>query len=68
MTMKPVSSSNVDSVGYDNGKMQVRFLNGYTYAYTNVPENLYLDFISSASVGRYHHLHISGRYGETRIV
>jgi len=67
MVMKPVISSNVNSVGYDNGTMQVNFHNGYIYTYSNVPENLYIAFISSASVGRYHHQYISGRYGETRI-
>jgi len=67
MVMKPVNSSNVDSVGYDNGKMHVRFNSGYTYAYSNVPESVYREFVSSASVGRYHHQHISRRYGETRI-
>jgi len=67
MIMKTVISSNVDSVGYDNGKMQVRFHNGYTYAYSNVPESVYQAFVSSPSVGGYHHQHISRRYGETRI-
>jgi len=67
MKMVTVNSSNVNSVGYDNGIMHVRFHNGYTYAYSNVPENVYQEFISSASPGSFHHRNISGRYGEVRI-
>jgi hypothetical protein len=37
--MIPVSSSNIESIGYDeqNGQVYVRFLNGSLYVYKGVP-------------------------------
>jgi hypothetical protein len=53
--MHAVSSSNVESVGYDaaNQTVHVRFLNGSTYVYKGVPEHEFENLRTAASVGSY---------------
>lgn len=67
MNMIPVASSDLASVGYENGNMHIRFHSGGLYAYTNVPPSVYNGLMSAGSKGRYFHAFISGRYGERRI-
>lgn len=67
MNMQPVRSSNISSVGYDNGLMHIRFNSGGVYAYYNVPQTVYNGLISAASVGSYFHSFVKGRYGDTKI-
>ena len=67
MIMRPVSSSNLSSVGYENGTMHIQFRKGGLYAYYNVPESLYLSFMSAASLGTFFHIHIKGKYGDTKL-
>ena len=53
--MHPVSSSNIEAVGYDaeNETAYVRFLNGSTYAYKGVPEHEFENLRSASSIGSY---------------
>lgn len=37
MNMTPVSSSNIASIGYENGTLYVAFNHGGVYAYSGVP-------------------------------
>lgn len=67
LVMKPVSSSDIASVGYENGTLHILFHSGGLYAYYNVPEQIYLGLIRAGSVGRYFHANIRGRYSDTRI-
>jgi hypothetical protein len=55
--MKPVSSSNVQSVGYDeaNRTVYVRFLNGTVYCYKDVPMHEFEGLLNAPSVGSYLH-------------
>lgn len=55
MQMKPVESSNLDSVGYDptEMKLRVRFNNGSEYEYDGVPQEVYDGFFDAPSVGSY---------------
>lgn len=67
MTMQPVSSSNIASIGYENGLLHIRFHSGGLYAYYNVPTSIYNGFMNASSHGSYFHSHIKGRYGDTKI-
>lgn len=67
MNMIPVSSSNLASVGYENGILHVRFRSGWTYAYSNVPASVYQGLMSAPSKGKYFNAYIGRRYGEHRI-
>lgn len=53
--MQPVSSSNIDAIGYDaeNQFVYVRFLNGSLYAYKGVPEHEFENLKTAPSVGSY---------------
>ena len=55
MERKHVSSSNIDSIGYDSANqiLEVKFLNGSIYQYYDVPEYLYTGLISADSHGKY---------------
>ena len=67
MTMIPVSSSNLASVGYENGILHVRFHSGGLYEFTHVPPSVYSGLMSAGSKGRYFHAFIKGKYGDHRI-
>lgn len=67
MNMIPVSSSDISSIGYENGTLHIRFHSGGLYRYTNVPQSVYNGLMSAASHGKYFHAYIKGRYGDTRI-
>lgn len=69
MNRTPVSSSNVSSVGYDveSSTLEVEFNNSAVYQYFDVPENVYQELISAASVGGYLANQIKGRYRYSRV-
>lgn len=58
MQMISVNSSNLSSVGYENGNLYIQFHNGGLYCYHNVPENIYLGLLSAGSKGKYHAAYI----------
>lgn len=51
MYRKPVNSSNIRSIGYENSTLEVEFLNGSIYQYFNIPENLYNSLMRASSHG-----------------
>lgn len=55
-----VSSSNIDSIGYDEIEMvlEVEFLNGGVYQYFDVPLEIYEGFINADSHGKFLRAHI----------
>lgn len=56
--MISVNSSNLSSVGYDNGTLYIRFNRGGLYSYSNVPEYVYRELLSASSKGTYFHTYI----------
>lgn len=67
--MNPVSSSNIESVGYDeaNEFVYVRFLNGTLYCYKEVPKFQYEALLTAASVGSYLHRNFKNVYCYERV-
>lgn len=67
--MVPVSSSNVESVGYDEETqiLYVRFLSGSLYMYKNVNKPEYEALLSAPSIGSYLHRNIKNVYPYERI-
>ena len=53
--MQPVSSSNIDSIGYDeqNQEVYVKFVNGSLYVYKGVPMHEYQNLLEAPSNGSY---------------
>lgn len=67
--MKPVSSSNIDSIGYDeqNREVYVRFLNGSLYVYRGVPEFEFQNLLEAPSHGSYLHRNFKNVYPYERV-
>lgn len=51
MNLLPVSSSRMNEVGWENNIMYIRFKDGSIYAYRNVSQSEYQNFINSPSLG-----------------
>ncbi|EKQ56333.1 MULTISPECIES: KTSC domain-containing protein [unclassified Clostridium] len=51
MNLRSVSSSRMNAVGWENNTMYIKFKDGSVYAYMNVSESQYIDFINSPSLG-----------------
>lgn len=67
MEMKPVKSSNVESIGYHNGIMAVKFKNGDLYHYHEVPEEAHRACMKCDSIGSFLHQHIKGKHAHTKV-
>lgn len=69
MIRKPVSSSNISSIGYDpeSRSLEIEFHSGGVYQYFNVPESVYNALMSASSHGSYFHHHIKDQYRWTKI-
>lgn len=67
--MIPVSSSNIESIGYDeqNEQVYVRFLNGSLYVYKGVPLNEFENLRDAPSLGSYLHRNYKNVYPYERI-
>jgi KTSC domain-containing protein len=67
--MQPVQSSNIKSIGYDEEarELVVEFTSGATYAYSNVDQPTFSDFLGSASKGKYFAAFIKDAYSTRRI-
>lgn len=61
--MIPVISSNVESIGYDEGtrKLRVKFTRGVVYEYSDVPPEIWEGW-RGVSVGKYLHKKVIGTY------
>ena len=62
MYRKNVTSSNLNSVGYENGTLEIEFNSGGIYQYFNVPEIEYNRLMSASSHGQYFAAHIKNHY------
>lgn len=67
--MIPVSSSNIESIGYDkqNEQVYVRFLNGSLYVYKGVPLHEFVNLRDAPSLGSYLHRNYKNVYPYERI-
>jgi hypothetical protein len=67
--MLPVSSSNIESIGYNEQDQEVfvRFLNGSVYVYKGVPQHEYENLRDAPSLGSYLHRNYKNVYPYERI-
>ena len=61
MRRKIVESSNLYSVGYESGVLEIKFRDGGTYRYYHVPYHVYEDLMDADSKGSYFHYHIKNQ-------
>ncbi len=69
MQRKPVSSSNVASIGYDvaSQTLEVEFNNGRVYQYLDVPQSMHEAFMQASSKGGFLNEHIKGSFDFVRM-
>jgi hypothetical protein len=63
MELAYVDSSTVDQVGYDEEQLELHVIfksGGRHYIYSDIPENVYQDFINSPSKGQFVHEVLKG--------
>jgi len=68
MERKPVNSSNLVSVGYDEKSktLEIEFKNG-VYKYLNVSKEIYNKLMQASSKGRFVYRFIRGKYPTNKI-
>lgn len=64
-----VSSSNIASIGYDQGTetLEVEFINGSVYQYYNVGQMIYDQMMEAPSKGRFLNMYIRNSYPYSRV-
>lgn len=69
MNLKPVKSSNIEAVGYDEEtqELQVQFKGGSIYAYDSVPSTEHDELINAKSIGGHFHKAIKDQYKTKKI-
>ena len=67
MDRQQVSSSNIRSIGWEDDVLEVEFLTGTVYQYTEVPHDVYEEFVTATSVGKFFHVNIKGMYQYTKV-
>ena len=53
MLREPISSSNIKSIGYELGTLEIEFSQGLVYQYYQVPEEVYENLFKCESIGKY---------------
>lgn len=67
--MEKVDSSNIDEIGHDetSNTLAVKFKNGGTYHYHNVPKDKYEALKGARSIGSHLHTSIKPHHGVKKI-
>ncbi len=69
MERENVSSSNIESIGYDSGSetLEIGFLNGSIYQYFDVPQHIHDGIMGADSHGKYLAANIKGHYRYSKV-
>lgn len=63
----PVESSNIATIGFANGVLEIEFKSGSVYQYYNVPADVHSKIMLAESKGKYFNLHIKDVYDFAKI-
>ena len=63
-----VNSSNIRSIGYNNGTLEIEFNHGGIYQYLNVPHHTYNQLMCASSHGQYFHRFVKDCYPTIKIL
>lgn len=69
MERQSVVSSNISSIGYDNGDsvLEVEFNNGAIYQYFDVPQHIHEEIMIAESIGGYLARNVKGHFRFSRV-
>lgn len=62
-----VNSSNISSVGFENGTLEIEFNSGMVYQYYSVPESIFQSLLSASSKGKYLNTYIKNVYSYSKV-
>ena len=62
VSMTPVTSSQIKSIGYDSGTLYIEFLKGSVYTYSDVPKLCFKLMLKVENPGKYFSEYIKGKY------
>ena len=65
--MHPVTSTNLSTVGWQDGTLYITFRSGKKYKYLNVPEFMGRDILQASSPGNYFNKNVKGYFTEEKI-
>lgn len=69
MINQMVLSTEIEWIGYErkNHMLQVEFIEGQVYQYSNVPESVFHEFLNAPSHGRFFEQNIKSRYSYRKV-
>lgn len=67
MDMVTVDSSHIAKIGHDGTDLVVTFTTGASYRYSNVPADVFEDFLNADSKGEFLDTQIKGQYSYQRL-
>ena len=62
-----VESSNIRTIGYAAGTLEIEFSTGGIYQYAGVPASVHVELMQSNSIGSYFHQYIKNIYPYSQI-
>ncbi|TDO34303.1 KTSC domain-containing protein [Kribbella sp. VKM Ac-2527] len=62
MRRRPVNSSSVRSVGWQDGTLELEYVGGSVYQYYDVPQPTYAGLLAAESIGNYVNTEIKPYY------
>ena len=66
MNRRPVTSTHVAAIGWEDDVLEVEFVSGHIYQYHEVPEAEYRALLGASSIGRQMGM-VKGRYQTTKV-
>lgn len=67
MERESVTSSNIESMGYEDGVLEIEFKNGAIYQYYDVQEHIFNELRNAGSHGQYLAQNIKGFFRYSRV-
>lgn len=65
--LTPVTSSNVEAVGWEADTLRVRYKNGGVYDYRGVPERIFQELLAAESAGKFINSRVKNVYSFTKV-
>jgi hypothetical protein len=62
-----VVSSNIRTIGYENGNLEIEFKNTSIYRYLAVPEHIFTELMKAPSKRKYFHRFIEPKYKHFKV-
>ncbi len=65
--MRPVTSSNIESIAHDGESLYVSFKSGGVHRFDDVPSETFDEMCEAESCGKFFHARIKGKYTSSKL-